>query len=280
MEYLLSYHSENHYHDFVNEAIIEFLILPENSDTQLVSESTLKNSLNIPVFYYTNLFGFKVCRFRIPQAFQHFTLDMQVKVQKQMTGIQNGYVLSKEACWNALQDNEFKIDHHIFLANSYFTQLPTAVLQTFPLLSKEEHLYDYLKKLNEFVHRYLVYEPNITDVYTQASDVIQLKKGVCQDYAHLFISIARYNKIPTRYVSGYLNQQMGYLGAQKMHAWVESFIPGAGWVGFDPTNLLQADEHYIKASHGCDYADCTPLKGIVKTNGHQSTDHSVLVQSQ
>ena len=59
MEYILNYHSENNYERFVNEAIIEFLILPEYSEEQLVSESVIKNSLNVPAFYYTNIFGFK-----------------------------------------------------------------------------------------------------------------------------------------------------------------------------------------------------------------------------
>jgi hypothetical protein len=280
MEYLLNYHSVNHYHELVNEAIIEFLILPESSEDQLVSESIIKNSLNVAPFYYTNVFGFKGCRFRVAHPFQDFELDMKVKVRKQILGIKNGYALSLEDCWDTLHSFNFSIDNHLFLTESYFTKLPEATLDTFPKLQRDQHVFDYLQLLNEYVHKYLTYEPNITDVYTKAADIIKLKKGVCQDYAHLFLSIARHNKIPARYVSGYLNQQMGYLGAQKMHAWVECLIPGAGWIGFDPTNFLQADEHYIKASHGCDYADCSPLKGLVKTNGAQETDHSVVVQSQ
>lgn len=280
MEYILNYHSLNQYQEFVNEAIVEFLILPETSAEQMVSENTIKNSLNVQPFYYTNIFGFRVCRFRIAQPFKDFELDMNVKVRKNTNGIQNGFVLSTEEAINILHSTDFSIDNHLFLTESYFTRLSEKELGQFPALQQHLHVYDYLKQLNKYVHEFLVYTPYITDVYTQASDVIQLKKGVCQDYAHLFISIARHNKIPARYVSGYLNQQMGYLGAQKMHAWVECLIPGAGWVGFDPTNLLQSDEHYIKASHGCDYADCAPLKGLVRTNGAQQTDHSVIVQSQ
>ncbi len=279
MEYILNYHSENNYERFVNEAIIEFLILPEYSEEQLVSESVIKNSLNVPAFYYTNIFGFKVCRFRIPQAFKDFKLDMEVKVQKNIHGIKSGYVLDEKTCYNTLHSIDFEIDNHLFLQNSYFTFLPDSILETFPKLHPEEHVYQYLKNLNKFVHEYFVYTPNITDVYTQAIDVVHLKKGVCQDYSHLFISIARHNKIPTRYVSGYINQGMGYIGAAKMHAWVECLVPGAGWIGFDPTNCLQSDEHYIKASHGCDYADCTPLKGLVRTSGKQATDHYVVVKA-
>lgn len=280
MEYILSYHSINQYQNPVSEAIIEFLILPDNSENQLVSESIIKNSLNIPPFYYNNIFGFKVCRFRVPYAFKGFTLDMEVKVQKSIHGIKNGYALPVNEAWEILHSTDFAIDNHLFLANSFFTALPGVIFNTFPKLEQSQHVYEYLVGLNKYVHQYLVYEPNITDVYTQAAHVVELRKGVCQDYAHLFISIARHNHIPARYVSGYINQQMGYLGAAKMHAWVECLVPGAGWIGFDPTNLLQSDEHYIKASHGCDYADCTPLKGLVRTRGGQETDHSVIVRAQ
>jgi transglutaminase-like putative cysteine protease len=280
MEYILHYHSINTYQELVNEAIIEFLILPETSEDQLVSESKIKNSFNLTPFYYTNVFGFNVCRFRLSQPFKEFKLEMTVKVNKHSTGTKYGYTFTAEACWDMLHHLDFEIDHHLFLSASYFTQLPPNVLEVFPKLEQGVHVFDFLRELNQYVHEYLTYEPHITDVYTRVTDILELRKGVCQDYAHLFISIARYNKIPTRYVSGYLNQQMGYLGAQKMHAWVECFVPGVGWLGFDPTNLLQADQHYIKVAHGCDYSDCSPLKGIVKTNGTQQTDHAVVVQSQ
>src|SRR5690606_35595902 len=100
------------------------------------------------------------------------------------------------------------------------------------------------------------------------------------DYTHIFIGMCRYNGIPACYVSGYLNQGMDFVGSTLMHAWVEAFIPGVGWVGFDPTNNLLVNEHYIKVSHGADYADCSPIKGVLKTNGENKTSYQVKVFSQ
>jgi transglutaminase-like putative cysteine protease len=78
-------------------------------------------------------------------------------------------------------------------------------------------------------------------------------------------------------VSGYLNQGGNLVGSAVMHAWAECFIPGFGWFGFDPTNNLLAGVDHIKAAHGVDYSDCSPLKGILKTNGENQTTYKVNV---
>jgi transglutaminase-like putative cysteine protease len=117
-------------------------------------------------------------------------------------------------------------------------------------------------------------------VKSTANDALKVKSGVCQDYTHIFISMCRYNGIPARYVSGYLNQGVNFLGNSLMHAWTEAFVPGVGWIAFDPTNNLLVDENYIKVSHGADYADCSPIKGVLKTKGENQTTYSVKVTSQ
>jgi transglutaminase-like putative cysteine protease len=111
-------------------------------------------------------------------------------------------------------------------------------------------------------------------------EAIDLGKGVCQDFTHLFVAIARKNRIPCRYVSGYLNQGGGVVGAAAMHAWVEAFVPGNGWHGFDPTNNLLIDKNYIKTAHGVDYSDCSPIKGVLQTSGENHTKYQVKVRTK
>ena len=65
-----------------------------------------------------------------------------------------------------------------------------------------------------------------------------------------------------------------------MHAWSETYIPNIGWVGFDPTNNLLANDNHIKVAHGKDYNDCSPLKGVIYSQGKNKTSHSVIVSSQ
>ena len=105
--------------------------------------------------------------------------------------------------------------------------------------------------------------------------------GVCQDFTHLFLAIARKHKIPARYTSGYLHQGNGFKGDSQMHAWVECYIPEKGWLGFDPTNDLIALENHVKVAHGKDYQDCAPIKGILHTaSAANQTEYSVEVFSR
>ena len=120
----------------------------------------------------------------------------------------------------------------------------------------------------------------ITDIDTRIDEVLHHRKGVCQDYAHLFIAICRKNKIPARYVSGYLNQGADFIGSSQMHAWVEALVPGLGWIGFDSTNNLLADHHYVKIAHGTDFRDCSPIVGILETSGMQRSIQSITITNQ
>lgn len=109
----------------------------------------------------------------------------------------------------------------------------------------------------------LEYESGTTDVHTHVEDVFAGRQGVCQDFAHVFISCARTLGIPTRYVSGYLfGGDVALRGELATHAWVESLMPDGRWLAFDPTNDMLANDHYIRVHVGRDYSDITPVRGV------------------
>lgn len=110
------------------------------------------------------------------------------------------------------------------------------------------------------VHGSLKYEPHSTGVHTHARDVLREERGVCQDFAHVMLSLCRALKIPALYVSGYLATEI----ASATHAWVEVLIPGVGWRALDPTHNCQPDETYVKIAVGRDYADVAPVTGQYK----------------
>lgn len=114
--------------------------------------------------------------------------------------------------------------------------------------------------LMKFVHRELKYVSNSTGVHTHARDVLRDKRGVCQDFAHVMLSLCRALKIPALYVSGYLATEI----ASATHAWVEVLIPGVGWQALDPTHNCQPGDTYVKIAVGRDYADVAPLTGQYK----------------
>jgi transglutaminase-like putative cysteine protease len=124
--------------------------------------------------------------------------------------------------------------------------------------------------LMNFVHGQLKYESNSTNVHTHARDVLKERRGVCQDFAHVMISLCRTLKIPALYVSGYLATEV----ASATHAWVEVLIPSLGWRALDPTHNRQTDETYVKIAVGRDYADVPPLTGNYKG----TTDRQMQVQ--
>ena len=124
------------------------------------------------------------------------------------------------------------------------------------------------------VHRYvgnaLEYTPGSTEVGIEVEEVLAGGRGVCQDYAHLAVSMCRSLGIPARYVSGYLfteDDSAGHdtgadLVVVQTHAWFEAAIPGWGWLALDPTNGQMVGERHVKIGHGRSYDDVQPLKGV------------------
>lgn len=278
-EYQIKYHTRNTYEDTVKEAIFELLTVPCSNENQELISLRFTNSLNEEVFSYTNLFGFQANRLRSNKNFKTFELNMTAIVEKSAPQGKH-YAPTLEEELAELKSDHFFIDHHLFLQNSNYTEILPEEQFEILIYKEDKPVFDFLYELNQYVSNLLAFSADHTDVYTTANEVLKLKKGVCQDYAHVFLAMARKNGIPCRYVSGYLNQGLHLHGDSVMHAWVEAYIPQAGWHGFDPTNNLIANENHIKVAHGTDYSDCSPLRGIIKTTGlnlKQKTEYSVKV---
>jgi transglutaminase-like putative cysteine protease len=134
------------------------------------------------------------------------------------------------------------------------------------------------RSVADWVRANVEYVPGSTGVHTGAQEAWLLRKGVCQDIAHLTVGMLRSAGIPARYVSGYLYPKSdGALGdtiAGQSHAWVEWWC--GDWVPFDPTNGVSAGTHHVTVARGRDYADVAPLKGVY--HGAPSTGLGVTVE--
>ena len=126
--------------------------------------------------------------------------------------------------------------------------------------------------LSDTLYRSFEYVPGSTTAVSPIDHILESGRGVCQDYAHVMIAIARSWGVPTRYVSGYLllNETGSELPESTTHAWVECQLPGVGWVGFDPTNRGLADERYVRIAVGRDYQDVAPTRGVLLGGGGSS----------
>ncbi len=133
------------------------------------------------------------------------------------------------------------------------------------------------------VFREFAYDGSATDVSTPVDEVLRLKRGVCQDFAHLQIACLRALGLPARYVSGYLlthppEGQERLVGADASHAWLSIWCPGHGWVDLDPTNdLIPGDEH-ITVAWGRDYGDVSPVNGVMVGGGAHEVQVAVDVR--
>jgi transglutaminase-like putative cysteine protease len=117
-----------------------------------------------------------------------------------------------------------------------------------------------------------VFDPMATAVSTPLADVLAHRRGVCQDFAQAFVSCARQHGLPAAYVSGYLLTEPPpgrprLQGADAMHAWVALFVPGTGWVDYDPTNSVFVGDEHIVVARGRDYADVSPIRGVFSGGG-------------
>lgn len=130
---------------------------------------------------------------------------------------------------------------------------------------------DTAERLMKEIHKVFSYQSGATSINTTADEALKLGCGVCQDYSHIFISVARTLGIPSRYVAGIQK------GTGETHAWAEVYDNGI-WTGIDVTNNRMIDDTYLQLSHGRDFADCGINRGLLIGGGTQSQSISAQVK--
>ncbi len=128
-------------------------------------------------------------------------------------------------------------------------------------LTSPESVEHALDELTLTISREFTYDRTVTNVYSSVDDVLELRAGVCQDFAHLFIAAARAMGVPTRYVSGYIHSP-GEKISTASHAWGEAWVEGRGWIGFDATHPVRTTPHHVRLAVGRDYTDAAPTRGV------------------
>lgn len=130
------------------------------------------------------------------------------------------------------------------------------------------------------IHGEFAYDDSATDVATTIEEVLEIRGGVCQDFAHVMIGALRAFCLPARYVSGYLlthppEGEAKLVGADASHAWVSIWAPGIGWVDFDPTNNIIPQDEHVTIAFGRDFQDVSPVTGVLLGGGTHQVDVSV-----
>lgn len=155
-----------------------------------------------------------------------------------------------------------------------------------PSFTPQRPLVDAARDLMARIHDDFDYETEATDVSTPALDALRMRKGVCQDFAHVMLACLRSLGLAARYVSGYLLTepspgQARLVGSDASHAWVSIYLPADGpgdrsrgeWLDLDPTNSRAAGEDYVVLATGRDYSDVSPIRGVI----HGGANHQLRV---
>ena len=227
----------------------------------------LHTSPRARIIDYRGEYGNRVHHFDVPNRHNQLTITAQALVEL-ATPPPVPQALEPEA-WHELDTLTATDEYWDMLMPSHFAR-PSDLLHDFAReldLRRRDDPLTVLRDLNAAIHKHLQYATKNTRVDSPIEDALSARRGVCQDFAHIMITLVRELQIPCRYVSGYLFQPSrarDRSADDATHAWVEALLPGLGWVGFDPTNNIIAAERHIRVAIGCDYADVPPTRGVFR----------------
>ena len=165
----------------------------------------------------------------------------------------------------------------VYLRETAATWADPALLALSRAAEGAETPLDAAHRLSAAVADAIAYAPGVTAAHTTAAEAMAQGAGVCQDHAQALIAVARAQGIPARYVSGYLSADAEGVAHEAAHAWAELFVPGLGWIGFDPANRCCPDARYIRLGSGLDAQDAAPIRGIARGPGAETMDVTVRV---
>lgn len=169
--------------------------------------------------------------------------------------------------------------HEFLVASKFVPRSPEIWREALDIRGDALDVFQTACKIMNFIFSNRTYQPGVTDSGTDSLHVFRARRGVCQDFAHLMIRYCRALGIAARYVSGHVwdpGHASGHdlmRGAQASHAWVETLIPGHGWIGLDPTNNKIVNDQHVVIAIGRDYEDVAPAHGTFYGGGHHRSMH-------
>ncbi|HRF99431.1 MAG TPA: transglutaminase family protein, partial [Aggregatilineales bacterium] len=233
-------------------------------------------SFRLEVQPATQLLGYRdylhntVHHFGLPRL--HQSLHITAESHVQMTPRNELPTSLPKSAWDDLDMQVNEGDFWEFVIPSHFVQPSALLFNWMNKLDMRDRRDDPLTMMTELcgaLHDNFTYAPDTTKVDSPIEQILTTGEGVCQDYSHVMIAMARHLRIPCRYVSGYLfieREEERHIANDASHAWVEAFLPELGWVGFDPTNNQMAGHRHIRVALGRDYHDVPPTRGVYKGN--------------
>ena len=281
MHYSIRHITRFRYDVPVRESVTELRMQPRSEGPQTLRSFQIATNPRAQLSAYTDHLGNAVYHFNVLRQHSELRIDVQAVIE--MAAWQEPPERVDDLEWSRYNGLNLSADQFDLIEDSKFAHMSAALrefMQAKDLARPQGDTLSALRALSKTIHDAFGYEIGITEVHSPIEDALKARSGVCQDFAHIMIAVARSWGVPARYVSGYLYHRakgQDRSGDDATHAWVEAWLPSLGWIGFDPTNDTLAGERHIRVAVGRDYADVPPTRGTYKGGAHSELAISVQV---
>ena len=260
----------------VKESINEIRLFPHNFENQDVLQYELHITNNPDVEISKDYYGNRVGNFNNLEAHSEMTIESRMSVRV------NHSLKIPEIDLTTVADLEIEKQKNVLLLRLSYPETIQKQNKINAILKKidcsDKPVIEIAQRCNQYIYENFTYTKGITNIETTVDEILAMKKGVCQDFAHVLLQLLRTVGIPSRYVSGYIcPNESGLRGEGATHAWVEIYTPTQGWLGLDPTNNIWTMDNHIRLSVGKNFYDCSPVKGTFKGLARQTLSVSVSV---
>ena len=247
--------------------VIQILrMTPGSHDAQYVADWQIDVSTDSRLDVHQDSFG------NITHVLTHGAIaDLVIRVEGEIETQDTGGVL---------KGTEERFPPSLFLRATDLTEMTPAMAGFIKTMRSDagDDVLGYLHALMMAINDHMTFDADPTNSGTSAAEAFAGKRGVCQDYAHIFIACARAGGVPARFVSGHFYREDGASTQQAGHAWAEAFVPVLGWVGFDPANAICITDAHVRVAIGLDYLGAAPVRGTRYGGGMETLAVEVKVE--
>ena len=258
-----------HYNHPIKESINEIRLFPHHFENQEVLQYQLLITHNPDVDISEDYYGNRVGNFNVLDTHTEMIIESRMLVRV------NHSLKIPEIDATSVEDIQAQKEKSIMLLRLCYLDDIQKQNEIEAILKKikieDKSIIEIAQQCNAYVYDNFIYTKGITNIETTVDEILELKKGVCQDFAHILLQLLRTAGIPSRYVSGYIcPNESGLRGEGATHAWIEIYTPKQGWLGLDPTNNIWTMDNHVRLSVGRNFSDCTPIKGTFKGLARQT----------
>lgn len=272
MLYSITHRTRLNYSQPISESVMEVRLMPRSDERQVLRQFDLSVSPRAKSTYHADWLGNTVHQFSVLSVHSELSIMSKCIVESRsptysvadLKAPLEGLIRDHRS-WDFLQYHGAVVDD---------PGLPALVSRIG--LGEARHVGEAIEIVMRRMRDVITYKPGVTNSQSTVPDVLRLGAGVCQDFAHVGLALLRRAGVPCRYVSGYVHK--AGMPEFETHAWIEAFVPGVGWLGFDPTHGQLVKDQYVAIAVGRSYADVPPNRGVYRGDAKETIEVKVTME--